>query len=113
MTASRPRRRKPASTPEGREAQLVSDAYDLAERQIHQGSASAQVITHFLKLGSSRERVEQERIKNENLLLSAKVEQMASQQRIEELYADALSAMRSYAGQDPAQEELEEDYDGY
>lgn len=94
------RQRRPATTPEGREQQLVSLAADLAERQLLEGSASAQVITHFLKLGSTRERVEQERLKNENLLLSAKIEQMASGKRIEELYETALNAMRTYSGQD-------------
>jgi len=95
-TSRKPRR--PATTAEGREAQLISQAYDLAEKQMLEGSASAQVVTHFLKLGSSREKLEQRRIENENLLLSAKVDQIASQQRIEELYATALSAMRQYSG---------------
>lgn len=100
MSEKKKRVRRPATTPEGREQQLISLAADLAERQLEEGTASAQVITHFLKLGSTRERVEQERIMNDNLLLSAKIEAMASQQRIETLYAEALSAMRSYAGQE-------------
>jgi hypothetical protein len=90
---------RPATTPEGRENQLISLASDLAERQLAEGTASSQVITHFLKLGSSRERLEQERLQRENLLLSAKVDQMASSRRIEELYETALNAMRQYAGQ--------------
>ena len=94
------RNRRPATTPEGREQQLISLAADLAERQLVDGTASAQVVTHFLKLGSTRERAEQERLQNENLLLSAKIEQMASARRIEELYETALNAMRSYSGQD-------------
>lgn len=98
--AERGRRRvRPATTPEGRETQLVSMAYDLAERQMTEGTATGQVITHFLKLGSTREKLEQERIQQENLMLAAKIEQIASQRRIEELYADALVAMRNYAGQ--------------
>jgi len=99
------RKRRPASTPEGRENQLISLAADLAEKQLMDGSASAQVVTHLLKLGSTRERAEQERLKNENLLLSAKIEQMSSAKRIEELYETALNAMRSYSGQEI------EDYD--
>ena len=101
---SRPRSnrktRRPATTPEGRENQLISLASDLAEKQLNAGTASAQVITHFLKLGSTRERLEQERLQRENLLLSAKIEQLASSKRIEELYETALNAMRTYAGQD-------------
>lgn len=89
---------RPATTPEGRENQLISLAADLAERQLVEGTASSQVITHFLKLASTREQLEQERLHRENLLLSAKVDQIASSKRIEELYETALNAMRQYAG---------------
>lgn len=95
-----PRRsRRSATTDENREKQVVSLAIDLAEKQIQEGTASSQVITHFLKLGSTRERLEQDRLRRENELLTAKVESMASARRVEELYAEALNAMRSYAGQ--------------
>lgn len=94
-------RRRPATTPEGRENQLISLAVDLAEQQLSQGTASAQVISHYLKLGSSREQLEQERLIRENELLKAKVEAMASQGRMEELYSDAIKSMRSYGGQEP------------
>jgi hypothetical protein len=87
---------------------MVSLAYDLAEKRMEAGTASAQEVTHFLKLGSSREYLEQERLRNENLLTQAKIELMASQQRQEELIADALNAMRGYQGL-PAPE----DYDDY
>ena len=91
-------RRPPATTPEGREHQLVSLAVDLAEKQLTEGTASAQVISHYLKLGSTRERLEQERLEQENQLLQARVEAMSSAKRVEELYSQALNAMRSYAG---------------
>lgn len=90
--------RRPATTLEGREQQLVSQAIDLAEEQIRDGTASSQVITHFLKLGSTRELLEQQRLEFENELTKVKIEAVASQQRTEELYREALSAMRSYAG---------------
>lgn len=96
----KPRTYRPATTPEGRENQLISLAADLAERQLREGTASSQVITHFLKLASTRERLEQAKIENENLLLSAKVNQIASSQRIEELYKSALNAMKQYSGQE-------------
>lgn len=99
MAGNRRPTRKPATTDDGREGQLVSSAIDLAERQIQDGTASSQVITHFLKLGSTRERLEQERLKNENSLLKAKVESLKSQKKIEDLIGDALNAMRSYTGQ--------------
>lgn len=90
--------RPPATTPEARENQLIAAAVDLAERQIREGTASAQVLTHYLKLGTTRERLEQERIRGENELLKAKVESLASAAHVEELYKNALKAMRAYAG---------------
>ena len=94
-------RRKPATTPEGRENEMVSAAIDLAEKQIRSGTASSQVITHFLKLGSTRERLEQQRLEHENELTRVKIEALEGQKRVEELYMEALSAMRSYAGDLP------------
>lgn len=93
--------RKPATTPEGREDEMVSLAIDLAEEQIREGSASSQVITHFLKLGSTREKLEQQRLEHENELTRVKIEAIESQQRVEELYREALTAMRAYAGDLP------------
>lgn len=94
-------RRPPATTPEARENQMISLSVDLAEKQLRDGTASSQVISHFLKLGSSREKLEQARLEQEVELLAAKAEAIASAQRVEELYKTALDAMRSYAGQDP------------
>lgn len=104
-------RRPPAKTPDGRENQLVGLAVDLAEEQLRKGTATSQVITHYLKLGSSREKLEQERLSNENALLVAKKENMASAARVEELYETAIAAMRAYAGEDVREEELEESID--
>ena len=101
--------RQVATTTEGRENQLIALAVDLAEKQLEDGSASAQVISHYLKLGSTREQLEQERLQRENELLKARVEQLASAKRIEELYETALNAMRTYAGQDPNEDVYYED----
>lgn len=104
------RRRHRARTPEAREQQLAAAAYDLAEEQIRGGTASSQVITHFLKAGSTREVLEKERIYHENQLLEVKREHIASQARVEELYLDALKAMKSYSGEpEPEQEDDESD----
>lgn len=92
--------RRPATTLEGRERQLVSMAVDLAEKRMREGTASAQEVSHFLKLGSTREQLEQQRLRQENELLLAKVEQLKSAKKVEELYENALNAMRSYSGQD-------------
>jgi hypothetical protein len=62
------------------------------------GTASAQVITHYLKLGSTRERLEQQRLAHENALLEAKREALLSQQRIEDGYKQVIVALRSYNG---------------
>ena len=94
---SKPKSR-PATTLESRENQVVAAAFDLAEQQIREGKASSQVITHFLKLGSTREQLEKERLQHENALLQAKAENLASQARYEELVSKALQAMRSYQG---------------
>jgi len=105
---------RPATTLEGRENQLISLASNLAEEQIRNGTASSQVITHFLKLGSSRERLEQARLSRETRLLDAKVDQIESGQRIETLYKTALNAMRQYAGRDDiALDYDDEGVDGY
>ena len=85
-------------------------AIDLAEKQILKGTASATVMTHFLKLGSEKEKLERERLRRENELLKARVESLQSAKRVEELYSKALEAMRSYVGQEVDYDE-DEDYD--
>jgi len=102
-------RRQPAKTPEAREQQLIAAAVDRAEQQLLDGTASAQVITHYLKLGSSRERLEQDRLAQENLLTAAKIEQLKSQKEIERLYSEALSAMSAYSGNGPVEEDYVDD----
>ena len=93
------RKIRPALTPEARENQMISLAVDLAERQLQEGTASSQVITHYLKLGSMRERLEREKLEEENKLLKARTEQIQSMKRVEELYEEAIKAMRNYGGQ--------------
>ena len=101
-------RRRPATTPEARENQMVALAVDLAEQQMRAGTASSQVISHYLKLGTSREKLEQEKLARENKLLEAKSDAIASAKRVEELYVTALNAMRTYAGQDMIMDEIDE-----
>ena len=98
-------RRSTATTPEGRENQLISLAADLAERQMEDGTASAQVITHYLKLGSSRERLEKQKLAHENALLEAKRESILSQQRMEDGYKKVIAALRSYNGYGEAEDD--------
>ncbi len=91
------RKRRPALTPEARENQLISRAVDLAEEQLLNGTASSQVITHYLKLGTTKAKIEKEILEKQKELLEAKTEAMRSAQRVEELYENALNAMRSYS----------------
>lgn len=97
--SDRSRPMRPAITPEAREIQLISLATDLAEQQLRDGTASSQVVTHYLKLGSTKERLEMERLQEENKLLRAKTEAIESAKDIKVLYEEALQAMRSYTGQ--------------
>lgn len=100
---------RPALTPEARENQMISLAVDLAEKQLMEGTASSQVITHYLKLGSTKERIEKEILEKQKELISAKTESLQSAKRIEELYTDAISAMRRYSGHGGPDDD-EEDY---
>jgi hypothetical protein len=89
---------------------MIALADQLAERQLRDGTASAQVITHYLKLGSSRERLEQERLALENEYTGAKMEALASQARVEELYKAAIGAFQTYRGEAPPPDDDQEDF---
>lgn len=89
---------RPALTPEARENQMIALAVDLAEQQLRDGTASAQVITHYLKLGATTARLERTKLENENKLLEAKTKALESMERTEELYTNAINAMRDYSG---------------
>ncbi len=92
---------KPTISIDARESQLISLATDLAEKQLREGTASSQVITHYLKLGTTRERLEKEKLEEENKLLKAKTENLQSAKRTEELYAEAIKYMQIYSGNAP------------
>lgn len=91
-------RQPPAMTSEARENQMIALAINLAEKQLLEGTASSQVITHYLKLGSSKEKIEKEILEKQRELIDAKTENLKSAKRVEELYANALDAMRRYSG---------------
>lgn len=100
------KRRPPAATLEAREKQLISAAVDLAEQQLLKGTASSQVITHYLKLGSTKEKLEKEMLEQQVGLLKAKTDNLQSSKNVEALYKNALNAMRAYSGND---EEVSDD----
>lgn len=91
---------KPATTMEGRENQLIALAMQRAEERLRDGTASSQEIVHFLKLGSTKERLEKEILEKQAKLLEAKTENFATQKDIKAMYQEALEAMKSYTGKD-------------
>lgn len=99
----------PATTIEGRNDQLIAAAFDLAERRLHNGSASAQEVVHFLRMGTVNQRLQEEKVRRENLVLEARVEELKNRNSGEEMMAKALAAFRGYSGQDP----VDPDEEGY
>lgn len=104
------RRRPTAKTPEARENQLISMAMNLAEERILDGTASNTLLIHYLKLGSTREKMEKELMEKQMKKLDAQTESIESAQRIEGLYAKAIDAMRMYSGQRPLNEDNEDEF---
>lgn len=98
---------RPAMTPETQETYLISLAMDQAEIQLRNGTASSQLITHYLKLGSSKERLEIEKLRRENELLRVKAESIESQRKSDEIYKEALDAFRTYSGNGGSDDEEE------
>ena len=105
-------KRRAAMSPEARENQLISEAVDLAEEQILNGTASSQVITHFLKLGSRKEQLEREKLENENELLRTRIKALESSEKSEEMYAKVLRAIKEYSGREDI-DDGDYDYDEY
>lgn len=95
----------PARTPEARENQLIRLATDLAEKKLRDGSASSQLITEFVKRGSTEDRIRRDILERQKDLITAKTEALKSQKRVEELYANALTAMKTYSGSDTDKED--------
>lgn len=96
---------RPATTPEGRESQMVSLAMELAEKRLRAGTASAQEVTHFLKLGSLNNRVEREILEKQKELITAKTEAIKREKSTDEMYADVIAALRSYSGSNMSDED--------
>jgi len=100
------RKRPPAKTPEARENQMIALAIDLAEKQLMEGTATSQVITHYLKLGTIKEGIEKEILLEQKELIKAKRESIASAKVVEELYSKAIDAMKIYTGNSKNNEEM-------
>jgi len=107
LKSSSRRTSKPMITPENRENYLISLSYDLVEQRLKEGTATSQETTHFLKLGSAKARLENEILEEKKKLMEAQIEALKASEGLQELYANALAAMRSYQGHP----EEEDDYD--
>lgn len=108
------RKSSPAMTPEAQENRLIAKAYNLVEQRLTEGTASSQETVHFLKLGSSKARLETEKLKLENELIKAKAEAIRAQKNMEEMYANAIRAMQMYSGEEieePDDDREEDDWD--
>lgn len=103
-SSNQTRKIRPALSPEAREQQLIGFAVDLAEQQLLDGTASSQVITHFLKLGTTRAELEKEKLKKENAVLEAKAKAYQSSEEMKDLYENAIKAMRDYGGHGEAED---------
>lgn len=100
-------RERPGVTPQAREDQLIARAMDLAEQKLMDGTASNQLICHFLKLGSTKEKLEKDILVEQKKLVEAKTGSIESARKVDEMYAEAINAMRLYSGH--ANDEEEED----
>ena len=103
---------RPGRTPEARENQLISLAYDLVEERLRNGTATSAETVAILRLGTQKERLERELNQKKIALMEAKTEALQSAKRVEELYGAAIEAMRRYSGASSGME-YEEDEDLY
>lgn len=97
-TSLKKRKSTPATSPEGRENQLVALAYDLLEQRLRDGTATSQEVTTLIKYGSPKGRLEKEILEQQKELMAAKTEALHTARHIDELYQNAINAMRTYSG---------------
>lgn len=107
-SGGRSKGRRAALTPEGRENQLIDLAVALVEKRLLEGTASSQEVTTILKLGTTRARLENERLAKEVELVQAKTEAYKSGVKMDELYEKAMAAFKRYKGQ--AEDEEDDEY---
>lgn len=100
------KRHRPATTPEDREDQLIAMAYNAVEERIMNGTASSQELVHFLRLGSTKERIEKEILERQKDLITAKTDMLQSAKKVEEMYENAIRAMSLYAGENQNESDI-------
>ena len=89
----------PALSEEAKECRLIALATNLAEKQLEEGTASSQVITHYLKLATTRERIEKEILERQKELIEAKTDSLRANQQLAELFSEAINAMKEYSSE--------------
>ena len=110
MADERPKRRRgPARSPEAAERRCILSAYELAQQQLDEGTASPSVITHFLKMGTERARLEREKLEKETELLQTKTIAIQESKNMERMFSEAISAMKRYQG--ASEDEEDDDWD--
>lgn len=97
-TSDSPRPTRPALDLEARQNQLIAKAIDLVEKRLDEGTASSQETTHFLKLGTTKFKLEQEILEKQKELIEAKTESLKSEEKMEKLMTEAIAAIRDYQG---------------
>lgn len=102
-------RTRPATSSEARETYLTNLALDLAEQQLRDGTAKSQVITHFLKLATEREKTERELLLLQKELVKAKTDALEASARNEEMFKEAIKAMGVYSGDADEDESYDEE----
>lgn len=107
MKESGKERKKPARTPKQRENQIINLVMDVVEQKIIDGTASSQILCHFLKLATEKERLENDKLRGELELAKARVRQIDMQEDLKSLYEGAVSAMRGYRSTNENDEEQE------
>ena len=101
---------RPALTAESREGQLIALAMDRVDDRIRNNQASSQELVHFLRLGTEKEKLEREKLQNENIMLQAKVKALEAQAKNEELFGRVMAAMKRYSGHEDEDDDFSKEY---
>ena len=94
------RRKRKATTAEGRVNTLIDMAVDVAEEQLRNGRISPATLNQLLKLATAKDRLELQKLDKEVALLHAKTESLKSAEKQEELFKEAMAAFSGYRGDD-------------
>lgn len=89
---------EPARSDDERERQMINLSYDLAEARMRSGIATSAEICHFLKLGSTRAKYEQEELQENIKLLKAKTDDISEGKRASAQFDELMKVLKQYGG---------------